>query len=206
MKILIGTPLHQSKDYSMERWLENVKKLIRRTPADLFIADNSPGLEYTQKIKVYCAKYGINNYKVRHLNLPPAQEKYERLARSREAIRQEVLSGGYDAWFSWETDQIIPEDALEKLIPLLKKDYVKIVSHNNWTRQIPNIPNYDFGCALIKRGCLEKYSFILEFGSDPEMPSTYEPSEEWFRKQVLRDGGYYLEIRGLIDPILHLDK
>ena len=27
MKILIGTPIHESKDYAMERWLENVAVL-----------------------------------------------------------------------------------------------------------------------------------------------------------------------------------
>ena len=206
MRILIGTPLHQSKDYSMARWLKNVKKLRHITPADLFIVDNSPGLDYVKKIKEYCMKYGIKDYQIKHLNLPPDQEKYERLARSREAIRQEVLSGGYDAWFSWETDQIIPADALEKLTPLLAKDFTKMVSHNNWTRQIPDLPNYDFGCTLIKRECLEKYSFILKFGSDPQMPATYEPSEAWFRTQILRDGGGYLEVQGLISPIYHLNK
>src|SRR3989344_9553071 len=132
MRILIGTPLHQSKDYSMARWLKNVKKLRHITPADLFIVDNSPGLKYTKKVNDYCTKYGIKDYQIKHLNLPPDQEKYERLARSREAIRQEVLSGGYDAWFSWETDQIIPTDALSKLILLLEaEDFVKIVSHHN---------------------------------------------------------------------------
>jgi hypothetical protein len=43
MKVLIGTPIHQVKDYSMERWLANVRELRAHTPADLVLVDNSPG-------------------------------------------------------------------------------------------------------------------------------------------------------------------
>ena len=41
MKILIGTPIHEVKDYAMERWLENVAKLQEVTPCDLLLVDNS---------------------------------------------------------------------------------------------------------------------------------------------------------------------
>src|SRR3989344_769052 len=218
MKILIGTPIHVSKDYSIERWLENVSKLTY--PADLLIVDNSPGLEYMKKVKKYCSKYGIRpdrnlgqspisngvkNYKIKHLELPPEQKFFERLNRSREIIRQEVLSKGYDAWFSWESDQLIPPNALDELIKLMNAGDFAMVDHNNWTREIPNLPNFDWGVALISRKALEKYSFILDFGTDPEMPDTWEPSEAWFRKRVIRDGDGFLEVDGVIKPIYHLN-
>src|SRR3989344_9317605 len=110
MKILIGTPIHISKDYCMEKWLENVSKL--EYPADFMMVDNSPvldpvrsktsakggssadqafqavrtsnGIDYVEKVKKYCAKYGITNYKIEHLELPPEQEVHERVAGSRE--------------------------------------------------------------------------------------------------------------------------
>lgn len=205
MKVLIGAPIHEVKDYCMERWIENVSKL--EYPADVLMVDNSPTTDYIEKVKKYCKKHEIKNYKIIHLELSPEQGKYERVARCREVIRIELLAKDYDAWFCWECDQIIPVDALGKLVPLLEaKDFVKMVNHNNWTRQIPNQPNYDFGCTLIKRECLEKYSFILKFGTDPDMPDTWEPGETWFRRQVLRDGGCYLEVEGLVNPIYHLDK
>src|SRR3989344_6467868 len=96
MKILIGTPIHICKDYSMERWLENVSKL--EYPADFMMVDNSPGLDYIEKIKGYCAKYGIKNYKIEHLELLPEQGDGERVARSRGVIIQEILSHDYDGW------------------------------------------------------------------------------------------------------------
>ena len=62
----------------------------------------------------------------------------------------------------------------------------------------------DFGISLIARKALEKYSFLLKFGADPEMPDTWEPGEYWFKRRVLRDGGNSLEVDGLIKPIYHL--
>jgi len=209
MKILIGTPIHQCKDYCMERWLENVAKLQLEHPADLLLVDNSPGLDYIEKVKSYCAKYGVTNYKIEHLELPLEQEKFERIGRAREIIRQELLAKNYDVWFSWECDQIIPTNALDKLIKLMKArpggDFM-MVNHNNWIREFPNLPNTDFGVALIKRECLKKYGFLLEFGSDPEMPLTWEPGETWFRQRVLKGGGSYLEVEGVISPIYHLNE
>ena len=204
MKILIGTPIHEVKDYCMERWLENVSKL--RYPADLLMIDNSPGLDYVQKVKGYCAKYGIKKYKIKHLEIPLEQKFFERVARSREIIRQEVLSKDYDAWFSWECDQIIPTNALDELVRIMNSGNFMMVNHNNWTRENPDLPNHDFGISLTKRECLEKYSFILNFGTDPDMPDTWEPGENWFKKRVLRGGDGFLEVDGVIKPIYHLNK
>jgi len=55
MKILIGAPIHECKDYCMERWLKNVSKM--EYPADLLLVDNSPGLTYVEQVKDYCKKY-----------------------------------------------------------------------------------------------------------------------------------------------------
>jgi hypothetical protein len=206
LKILIGTPIHICKDYAMERWLENVAKLRQQTPADLLLVDNSPGLDYVEKVKGYCEKYGVKNYKIEHLELPQEQEKFERVARSREVIRREFLSKDYDAWFAWDCDQIIPIDALGKLAQLMEEGDYMMVNPNKWNREIPGDPNIDFGCALIRRDSLEKYGFILEFGTDPDMPNSWEPGEAWFRKRVLRGGGKYINVYGVINPIYHLDN
>ncbi len=206
MKVLIGAPIHQIKDYSMKQWLANVSKLQAKYPADLLIVDNSPGLEYMEKVKKYCSKFKIRNYKILHLELPADQEKYERLARSREVIRLEILSSDYDAWFSWESDQIIPSNALGKLVALMQLGDFMTIDHNCWMRGFPGAYCTDFGIALIAREALEKYSFLLKFGSDPHMPATYEPSEAWFKRRILRDDGTCMEVDGIIKPIYHLNK
>ena len=206
MKILIGTPVHISKDYCMERWLKNVAKLTHEHPADFLMVDNSPGTGYVEKVKCYCTKYSIKNHRIKHIELPLDQEKFERVARSREVIRQEILSKSYDAWFSWECDQIIPTNALDKLVNILQAGDFMMVNHNSWAREISDSPNYDWGIALISRKALEKYSFILEFGTDPDMPEDWEPGENWFKKRVLRGGDGFLEVDGVIKPIYHLNK
>ena len=206
MKILIGTPIHEVKNYAMERWLENVAKLQIEYPADLLMVDNSPGFDYVEKVKGYCEKYGVKNYRIEHLELPKEQEVFERVARSREIIRHEVLSGGYDAWFSWECDQLIPKNSLGKLVKIIKSGNFVIVEVNSWAREVPNEPNTDGGVSLFKREILEKYSFILEFRNAPGEPNDWETGEARFREQAVKNGGGYVKVYGVITPIYHLDK
>src|SRR3990172_13367128 len=101
-KALIGTPIHECKDYSIQRWLQNVAKLQAKSPADLLLVDNSPGFDYVEKVKGYCKKYKIKNYKIKHLEINQNQPVPERIGRSREIVRQEILANDYGAWFSWE--------------------------------------------------------------------------------------------------------
>ena len=76
-----------------------------------------------------------------------------------------------------------------------------IASHNTWLRQNPNeILDELFGTTLIKREVLKKISFI------PEMPDTWEPTDKWFRKQVLKDGGSTIEADGVLKPVYHLEE
>lgn len=206
MKVLIGMAVHNSKDYAMKKWIENVSKLQKAYPADFLMVDNSLGLQYHKRLKEYCQKYQVKNYKIEHIELPPQQERFERIARSREVIRKEVLSKDYDAWFSWESDILLPINALNDLVKIIQSGDYLAVAHNNWAREVPGMPNFDWGVALISREALEKYSFMLEFGTDPEMPNTYEPSEAWFRKRILRDGGSFIEVDGVINPVIHLNN
>lgn len=203
MKILIGTPIHESKDYCMERWLKNVAKLQKKSPADLLLVDNTPGTDYVKKVQGYCQKYGVKDYKIEHLELHPWTEADERISRSREIIRQYLLAHDYDAWFSWESDQIIPPNTLNILARIMSAGNYMMVHPNSWDRVLPGEPNADFGVCLIRRWCLEKYGFLLEY---PNMRDCWYAGEAWFKKQVLEGGGNYIEIYGVIKPIYHLQQ
>lgn len=204
MKILIGTPIHESKDYAMERWLENVARLQKVYPADLLLVDNSPGLDYVEKVRKYCKKYGITSYKIEHIEVHQANGADERIGRSREVIRQYLLERDFDAWFSWESDQIIPSETLSKLVQIMKAGNYMIIHPNSWSRDkvLQGEPEISFGVCLINKKPLEKYGFLLEY---PDMPNTWHRGEIWFKKQVLSSGGNYIEIYGVINPIYHLD-
>ena len=177
MKILIGTPIHQIKDYCMEKWLENVSKL--EYSADLMMVDNSPDLTYLDKVRGYCDKFNIKNYVLEHIEVSQENGVDERVNRAREVIRKYFLSKDYDAWFTWECDQLIPLDALDKLIELMNAGNFMMVNHNSWARERPFDTNTDFGCSLIKRECLEKYSFLLEYGkvNDSNAPDCWHGGE-----------------------------
>ncbi len=206
MKVLIATPIHQVKDYSMERWLENVAKLQLEYPANLLLVDSSPGLDYIEKVKGYLARYGITNYKIEHLEINQEQPVGELIGRSREIIRQEILKRNYDAWFSWECDQLIPSGTLKKLVGIMKEmregDFT-MITFNSWAREIPSEPdNTTLGCSLITKKGLEKRGFLLEY---PDMPDCWHPSETWFKKNILKDGGGYGEVYGVIKQINHVN-
>jgi|SRR3989344_1354953 len=211
MKILIGTPIHEVKDYCMERWLKNVAALREVYPADFLMVDNSPGLKYIEKVKGYCKKYGIKNYQIKHLQIAQGEsisksadeQIHERVARSQEIIRQFVLSVDYDAWFSWECDQIIPVDSLDKLIGIMKVGNFMMVNHNCLDKNVPEGLCFDWGITLVSREYFKKYGFLLEFGKEPEPDSWYN-AQAWYRKRLKRDGSPFIDLSGVISPVLHL--
>ncbi|MBF8249474.1 MAG: hypothetical protein HW400_75 [Candidatus Levybacteria bacterium] len=213
MKILIGTPIHQMKDYCMGRWLQNVAKLQEKTPADLLLMDNSPGLSYVERVRGYCRKYKIKNYKIEHLDFNQGMsvdKKRDRIEKAEEIIGQKALSGEYDCWFSWECDQIIPVNALDKLTKLMNASKTMIVTHNSWFRGRTNAYLADFGVALINKKCLKKFGPLLRFIASKDYSTmTMERKlgdEGWFKKRVLRNGGNYMDVFGVIGPICHLDR
>lgn len=204
MKILIGTPIHECKDYAMERWLKSLSNL--NYPFDLLMVDNSPNSEYQKKVHEYCKKYGLTNYKLVHIDVGRDVILDERLAQSRETIRQEILKGGYDAWCSLECDVIAPSDALTKLICLI--DDYWMVSHGYPARGNPNNTNAELGISLIKRQALLKLGFANEYGYiDPLRPNSWYGNDVWFIRRIDRSSrGKYIHVYGVINPIYHLNE
>lgn len=213
MRVLIGTPIHSSKDYCMEQWLGNVAELTKLTPAHLLLVDNSPGMDYVKKVKDYCKKIGIKNYQIKHFEVINAQLDPDKLRNvnveiSQEMIRQTTIKGGYDVWFSWECDQIIPTNALDKLVKLaVAGDYMMVVA-NSWARTIPDELNANMGVTLISKKALN-LGWFLPFKKGKislNLADFYNVDETMFKKRVLKSGGNYIEIYGVIEPIYHLNN
>lgn len=187
----------------MERWLQNISKL--EYPADLLMVDNSPDLDYIEKAKGYCVKYGITNYKIEHLEISQELSSDMRINVAQEVLRRKILNSDYDAWFSWECDQIIPNNALNELIKLMETTNCKMALHNCWARFDSDLLMTDMGCTLIKKECLKKAWFLPErdgkisFNESDRYKST-------FKERVLRSGGGFIEAFGVISPIYHLDN
>lgn len=199
MKILIGTPIHASQDHLIETWLENVSKLEH--PTDLLMVDSSPGLNYIEIVRGYCKKYGIKNYKIEHFEYHQENGAEERIGRSREIIRKEVISNDYEVWFNWDLDPLIPPDALDKLTNIMKAGNYMLVSHNPLAKKISRENDHKFSCDLISRNALRRYGFLLEY---PDMPNSWYHLGVWLKKRINRDGGRYVELN--INNPNHLKK
>lgn len=190
----------------MKNWMQNVSKLQRKSPADLLLVDNSPGTDYVEKVTGYCKKYRIKNCKIEHFEIDQGLGPDIRIERSQEIIRQFVLSYNYGAWFSWECDQIIPPDALNKLVNLMEAGNFMMVIHDSKARWDPSIPNTNMGITLIKRECLKRGWFLPKRKGkiSLSLADSYNVNETMFKKRVLSVGGNYVEVYGIIKPIYHL--
>ena len=112
-----------------------------------------------------------------------------------------MLSHEYDAWFSWECDQIIPANALGKLIKLMKIGNFMIIAHNCWRREYPTKYSTDMGCTLIQKECLLRHEFVRKDHS-----GNWIEEKDWFNNRVLRGGGTCIDVFGIINPIYHLKE
>ena len=198
MKILLGTPIHVSKDYAVQRWLDCVAALSH--PIDeLFLVDNSPTPDYSEQLKER-----VPFATVLYCNLVERQLDF-RIAHAREIIRRKVLDNGYDWWFSWECDTLAPPECLDVLLRFGQE--FDIVHHSYPTRQDPDIKENAFGLSILHHRVLEQHVFIGQAGEiDPLMPNCFHGGESWFSRRVLRAGGKYIELFGVIQPVIHLDS
>lgn len=112
-KILIGCPTFDGKDYCLERYAEVLKNLSYDNH-DILLVDNSKTDAYSKKIK----KLGIPVERTERKD-----KARETIVISRNLLRQKVLDGGYDYFFSLEQDVMPPINVIEAMLED-KKDIV----------------------------------------------------------------------------------
>lgn len=201
MKILTATPINEVKDYSMKRWLASVSQQDYST--DLLLVDNSENKQYVKKVQKYCDELKLKNYKITHIKTKPTMSVEERLAISRELIRQEVLLNDYEAWFSWECDIIIPPDTLSKLVEQIENLWV--VAHAYPNRMYPDKINAEFGITLIKKIVLEKFIFTDSYKDFDVKRKSFYSGDAWFNSWMIKNyDEYYAHIYDIVKPIYHL--
>ncbi len=105
-KILIGTITAGSYAYCLDRFLKRINELIY-TNKTLYIVDNSKDNAYYEKLK----KMNVNVIKDAYIENPK-----ERLAHSRNILRDLCLQEKFDYLLSLEQDIIPPKDAINRLL------------------------------------------------------------------------------------------
>lgn len=204
-KVLIGTPIRDTKEYSTYLWLDSVFQLDYPN-FDLLIVDNSDTPFFSERVRAYCDKNGFKNYEIVRLAFGSNDHFELRLGKSREVIRNKVL-GEYDYWLSWECDILLPPNALKIL---LSKIYdFDGIQHSYPDRTTPNMEMVSMGVSLYKKEVLEKISFV-NFGThgeiDKSSPNCYYGNDGWFARQVFLEGKSVMTVSNLIKGIKHLDN
>jgi len=174
MKILIGCPTSNHKEYCLKEYAE----IIKRLNCDVLLVDNSESKEYYNKLK----ESGINVIKDKY-----TEKARDRIVSSRNILRQYCLDNNYDYLFSLEQDVIPPLDIIEKLLKSGKKIigglYYKLdgeeltpvawIHHEgNYARRLNYSETIEprvielitcgLGCVLIHKDVLKKVKFRYE--------------------------------------------
>ncbi|MEM4264041.1 MAG: glycosyltransferase family 2 protein [Candidatus Woesearchaeota archaeon] len=200
-KVLIGIPTYDGKDYCLDEFLDSLNKIDYPNKEILFI-DNSDDPLHAEIIR----KKGFN---VVHIT---ANDYYDKILKSRNAIRTYFLSKDFDYLFFIDSDTFVPADALQKLVKH-DKDIISGVVFTLWTfggepKVRPSLFSYvsdekmkvmtsestkpglyeifscGTACMLIKRAVLVKLSFT--------MPEDQKTSEDYWFCQKARQHGFKL--------------
>lgn len=135
-RVLIGCPTCYLKEDSLEKYVSGLKGLTCKN-FDVFLEDNSPTPEYSQKIKRFAKKFEENNFNQTfrvHYSGETSTKARSRIVNGRNLIRKIVLNENYDYFFSLEQDIVPPTNAMERLLKT-KKDAVSGVYLNRDTKQ-----------------------------------------------------------------------
>jgi len=95
-RVLVGCPTSEHKEYCLKEYA-NLLRSLTYDNFDVLLVDNSKDDRYYNKIK--------------SLGIPVIKDKYlegakNRIVHSRNILRERVLNGGYDYFFSLEQDVI----------------------------------------------------------------------------------------------------
>ena len=152
-KILVACPCSEPKEYSLQRWIDNVKSLTYPN-LDIMVVDSwYKDDQFINRWKDQVTMKYINGRDIENLLVL-------RLNLAYEFIRKEFLAGNYERLMIIESDVIPPQDVIEQLNKWGQgADWI---SHAYPTRD--GNPDEDaiqgIGCSLFTRRLIEKYDFI----------------------------------------------
>ena len=122
-RVLVGVTTYYRKEYIFDRFIRNLQQLDY--PAhllDVLIVDNSPGLNYTNKVRRRVPK----GYKVVHIER--GANSRVALTRSQNYIRKYMLERSYDYLLLVESDLLPDPQALKRLLahdkPVVGSTYI----------------------------------------------------------------------------------
>jgi len=183
MRILVGCPTSQHKEYCLKEYLEGVKNIEGNF--DLVLVDNSENNDYYNKLK----ELGVKVIKGQYF-----ENAKDRVIDSRNILRRYCLENNYDYFLSLEQDVVPPKDIIEKLLKHDKEivcglyfylgdddktllPMVWVHHHGEFAKRLRfhEVPENELievitcglGCVLIKKETLDKIRFRYVEGKEP---------------------------------------
>ena len=176
MKVLVGCPTSNHKEYCLKEYLEGIKNLSYEN-IHFVLVDNSEDDEYYSKLK----KLGVSAIKGKYF-----EKAKDRVIDSRNILRKYCLDNNYDYFLSLEQDVVPPKDIIEKLLkhdkdivcglyfylgdddktllPMVwvhhEGEYAKRLNFNEVSEnKLIEAITCGLGCVLIKKNVLEEIEF-----------------------------------------------
>jgi hypothetical protein len=184
-KILVACPVHECKEYSFQRWIDNVKSFTYPL-FDIFVVDNSAGEDF------------INRYKDQipmvHIETDQGEQRYlDRITASMSVIQKKFLTEGYDRWFNLECDIIPPKDIIEFMLYWGRNtDWIGHAFPLRFDVSLTQATS-GIGCSMLSRKLIEAYDY-----KDADSP------DAWLWAEVQKAGKfstmelwYYINIEHL---------
>lgn len=192
MKILIGGPTYEVKEYCYKPFLRSLH-LLERNGSPIILADNSRTIDFVSKMRAYAKELGMIDFEAIYLNYVGWDDEHQELSlgQAREAVRKRLMEGDFEYWFSVESDVILPPDALRVLHDLAERKSLDAVYHRFPTKEDKNVLLDGIGCALFKKEVLKDVSFVEGYGlTEGDAYLLRYPDEKGFRS---------LKVSGLLD-------
>lgn len=161
MRVLIGCPTHECKAYAAPAYIAAVAAQLDAAACLLLLVDNSPTPDFAAWLRAECRRARVPARVVHLSGLPQGDYDSDdmtlRLGASREAIRRELLAGGWDAWWSLEADVIAPPGLLALLLRHLPE--ADAVYHVYPARHDPYWDQEGMGCVLLRPAVVADFPF-----------------------------------------------
>jgi len=160
-KVLVFTPIYKAKDYCLDEFLENCKKITYKNYEHIII-DNSDTKQYYYELQSRLEGTGIKVFHTERGN-----NSREALARAQNVARKYFLEGDYKFLLSLESDIFPPIDFIQKLILHLRPVVTGFYEIGSQTVRLPciTIKEYHknlgaFGTRLLRKDEYKDYTNV----------------------------------------------
>ena len=185
-KILVACPVHEVKEYSFQRWIDNVKSFTYPN-FEIFVVDNSPTLDFMQRYE--------SQISMVHIDVIPEADYHRKITDSMAVIQKKFLTGDYYKWFNLECDVIPPKNMIELMLEWGKNtDWISHCYPMRRSEGQPTDVQQGIGCSMLSRPLVASVDYKMADSPDA-----------WLWENVRKSKFTTMELWNYVS-VEHLDK